>query len=335
MHGTLRSAGEQLEFECADAWISGVLEEGAAGQLVTGAKSAPDVRLRVEDVRSAFDSSGWDLFARDAWRRPGQVILQNACGSGLDLQVTATEPTLEIVARWRPPATVRAASLLLRSRAHLLVRAVLLQYPALWWSQRRGRVPLHASVCSIGGPAGAIGMIAGPGGIGKSTLVNAELSDGGHSTCDNLCVSDGSLAWGVTEPRRLPSGGDGPRHGRRMPHDRREAAWPGRLEVQVPDNLLVLRRGTTNRASVSPLASADAARILAAGTYMAGELRRYWTFAATLALGSGVGAVHPDVAGVARALSERLPCFEVVLSNRPGSLPRDLVWATTATEVNR
>ena len=36
---------------------------------------------------------------------------------------------------------------------------------------------------------------------------------------------------------------------------------------------------------------------------MAGELRRYWAFAATLALGTGLGGSHPPVEDVAGTLS--------------------------------
>ena len=54
-----------------------------------------------------------------------------------------------------------------------------------------------------------------------------------------------------------------------------------------------------------------------AGTYMAGELRRYWAFASTLALGTGVGEVHPRVDEVARTLTAGLPCWELTLGERP------------------
>ena len=48
---------------------------------------------------------------------------------------------------------------------------------------------------------------------------------------------------------------------------------------------------------IRPLSPDEAARALVAGTYMAGELRRFWPFAATLALATGIGPVHPDVNG--------------------------------------
>lgn len=334
MRAVLRTAGERAEVTCAHRWLAGVLAEGAAGQLAPADDARPDIRITVEDTTAAFDTAGWDVLTRDAWRRPGQVIVRDACSSGLDLLVTAAAPTLDIVARWRPSMTVRAAAAVLRARSRLLIRAVLLQYPALWWSQQRGRAPLHASVCTIGPAGGRTVLIAGPGGVGKSTLVNAELARMAQSTSDNLCVSDGRTAWGLLEPRRVPAGHGAGGHGRRMPHGRREAPWPDRVDELAPDLLLVLRRGSAKEASAAPCQPDDAARFLVAGTYMAGELRRYWPFAATLALGTGVGETHPAVEKVARALSAGLPCQEIILGERPGASLDSLLRSGTGAEVS-
>jgi hypothetical protein len=326
MRGVLRTAGERVEFRCAVPWIAGVLTEGAAGQLAAGDGAPPDVRVLVERGSAAFDVAGWRLLTRDAWCRQGQVVLRDACSSGLDVRVTAGEPTLDVVARWRPSGRGRAATALLRARARLLLRAVLLQYPALWRSQLRGRAPLHASVCGLGGPDGPTVLLAGPGGVGKSTLVHGEMRSGALSTCDNLAVSDGRYAWGVVEPLRLPA----EVHygtGRRMPHGRREAAWPRRADRMSPGQLVVLVRG--REPAVRPCDPALAVRYLVAGTYMAGELRRYWPFAATLALGTGLGPSHPPVGDIAAALGARLPCLQVTLGERPGTPLHDLLGATT------
>lgn len=112
-----------------------------------------------------------------------------------------------------------------------------------------------------------------------------------------------------------------------MPHGRREAPWQARLDRMLPDQLIVLVRGEQGAPDVAPCDPAEAARYLAAGTYMAGELRRYWAFAATLALGTGVGSPHPPVTEVAGVLSGGLPCLKVALGNRPGVSLRDLIGA--------
>jgi hypothetical protein len=328
MREFLQTAGERVELTCALPWIADVITEGAAGQLTAADDTAPGVRVTVERDSAAFDVTGWRVLTRDTWCRDGQVVIGNACSSGLDLRITASEPTVELTARWRPSGKERALAAVARSRARLLLRAVLLQYPALWRGQQRGRVPLHASVCRLAD--GRVVMLAGPGGVGKSTLVHGELLNGAVPICDNVCVSDGQDAWGLVEPLRLPAE-IGAGKGRRMPYGRREAAWLRRTDQMAPDLLVALARGSQPGATRCD--PALAARQLTAGTYMAGELRRYWAFAATLALGTGLGTSHPPVQQVAQELSERLPCLQVTLGDRPGAPLRELLSTANAQEV--
>src|SRR5207253_6805593 len=124
-----------------------------------------------------------------------------------------------------------------------------------------------------------------------STLLQTELTAGGQAISDNLCVSDGRTAWGLLEPMRLAGGGAG----RSMPHGRHEEPLEGRLPDLAPDRVVVVRRGTGAYPALCACASDGAARSLVTGTYMAGELRRYWAFAATLAAATGLGPAHPDV----------------------------------------
>ncbi len=317
MRAVFRTAGEQIELDCRQRFLAGVLREGLVGQQTQAPAAGPDIRVKVEDNVEPFDTHEWDVLTRNAWRRSGAVVVRDACSSGLDLLVAAVGPSLEIRARWRPPPVGRAAAAVLRSRARLLIRAVLLQYPALWWGQQRGRAPLHASVCSMGTDHGRSVLLSGPGGVGKSTIVNAELERGAVATSDNVCLSDGHSAWGLLEPRRVPSSETGSTRGRRMPHDRREAPWTGRVDELVPGVVLVLRRGVAKKTSCVPCDPDDAAKSLVAGTYMAGELRRYWAFASTVALGTGIGEVHPSIDQVARTLTAGLPCWELTLGERP------------------
>ena len=111
-----------------------------------------------------------------------------------------------------------------------------------------------------------------------------------------------------------------------MPYGRREAAWPRRPDRLQPDRLVVLARG--GKPAVAPQSHSLAGRHLVAGTYMAGELRRYWAFAATLALGTGLGGSHPPVQAIADTLSSRLPCLRVTLGDHPGAPLRELLAIT-------
>jgi hypothetical protein len=93
-----------------------------------------------------------------------------------------------------------------------------------------------------------------------------------------------------------------------MPHGRHERAWTRRADSLAPQRIIVLQRGDPSRLVVRPATAEVAARELVAGTYAAGELRRYWAFAATLALGLGLGPAHPPIAPVSVTLAGAIPC---------------------------
>jgi hypothetical protein len=317
--GILANAGERLGIDCAVGWVGALLEEASDGGLLPGDPADGTVLIRVEAARDAFDTAAWEPVARGAHGRrdTGSLVLRNLLSTGFDLRVDPAPAggdgaaRFRFTYRWRPGRRERAMALALRSRFHLLARSALLRYPALWAAGTRGRVPLHASACTAGNAG--VALLAGPGGVGKSTLVAKELAAGGNAICDNVCVCDGAGAWGVVEPLRVEGGS-----GRRMQHGRREARMPGRVPSLTPDRIVVLRRGTGPVASVQPCSPEAATRALVAGTYMAQELRRYWAFAATLALGTGVGPAHPPVAEVAAALARDLPATLITLPNKPG-----------------
>jgi hypothetical protein len=304
------TAGEHVVVDCPLPWLMRLLTDGAGGELSEGnvAEGGESVRLEIERSRAPFPHSGWPLIARGAWASGSAVVMADACSSGFDLRIEPLSEVLCVAARYRPSLRTRAANVLLRRRFRLLAVQTLLHYPALWWASAHGRVPLHVSVTAN---TDMTTMIAGPGGVGKSTLLLAGLERGDVATADNICACDASQAHGLAEPLRVAS-----RSGRSTTtHGRTEQPLPSRVDCLRPDRLVVLRRAA--EPGVESISPAAAARALIAGTYMAGELRRFWSFAATLALGTGIGPAHPDVAGVATALATRLPGFSV--SVMPGS----------------
>jgi hypothetical protein len=304
---TLSSGGESLAVDCELPWVGYRITEGADGQLAAMHRERQNtVRVTVEASSRAFTTAGWSRITRDAWTRDGRVVLEDVATSGFDMLVSYEESIVDFVCRWRPGFRTKAAAMLLRDRARLLVRSVLLQYPVMWSAGLNGRVPLHA--CGVL-PIDAGGLlIVGPSGVGKTTLVAREVAIGGRATADNLCVTDGSSVWGVVEPVRSEQG-----TGRSVTHGRRESPLYARVRVVAPQAVVVLNRGeqTTVRAS-DP---ATAARALVAATYSAGELRRYWPVHAVLALGTARGEAHPPVAAMADALCGRLPCITVALTS--------------------
>jgi hypothetical protein len=192
-----------------------------------------------------------------------------------------------------------------------------MQYPILWWAGVKGGVPLHVSALSVDGQCV---VLAGPSGVGKSTLMADAAKAGARAVSDNLCVCFGSTLYGVLEPLRTEDG-----TGRRMPHGRRESIWRQRLERLRAKRILVLSLGAETDVAMVPIRADEAARAIAAGTYAAGELRRYWAFASTLALGTGLGPAHPPVVACARDLADGLPCSAVQLPRTSGTHLADLI----------
>ena len=305
MRASLHTGGEVLGIVCEDEHLASSIREGADGHLSSLDESAMTVSIVVERDRAAFPTEGWATLARDAWHRDGAVVVRDVCTSGLDLHARVIDGIPTLTFRRRPRPATRAAGTVLPARARLLTRCVLLQYPALWWAGTRERVPLHASLLRSGGHDVVVG---GPSGVGKSTLIATEVAAGATSAGDNLCVTDGRVTWGIVEPLRVDDG-----NGRHMPHGRRECHLGGRVAALVPDLVALLRRGPAGRSQAVALDNRTAGRQLAASTYTAGELRRFWPFAALLALGTGAGPVHPPVAAVTRVLADRVNTFEVAL----------------------
>lgn len=332
-----RSCGLTIEAETDSPSWSGVFDRALGGPMVQSADTgrggqggddaAPDIRVRVESSTAPFRLPDLGPVTRGATGDGSRVILTDACGSGLDLLVEPSPGLLSITARPRPAARHRALRLAAPARTELLWRAALLQYPALWWAGvRYDAVPLHVSAARIG----RVGVVvAGPGGVGKSTLLHGLARDDGIPVSDNLCTYDGNLLHGLPEPVRVEAGpgrrGRHPLHRNRMPYGRVEQPWSVREPVLLPSLVLVLRRGNDARTTVRPVSDEMAARALTAGTYAAGELRRYWSFAATLALGTGLGPAHPAVDGEARGLARQASCAEVVLASRPDAALAEIV----------
>ena len=294
------TAGERLAVDTELPWVGRLLTRALGGPVKSVRE--PTVWLRVQKKTTPFRCWGMRPVTRGADSNGRRTLITNAGGSGFDLLVDLDDERLTVTARYRPPMRTRAANLALRSRFALLAGQVLVHYPVLWRAGWRGRVPLHAGVVRT--PAGTP-LIAGPGGVGKTRVLVGLLAAGQTEvTADNLCCADVSCCFGLAEPLRTDLGS-----GRATSHGRVERPLDGRVPALIPDRVVVLERGP--RTEVSAIKPDEAARALVAGTYAAGELRRYWAFAATLALATGMGPAHPPVAEIAAEYADRLPCLRV------------------------
>jgi hypothetical protein len=297
------SGGEIVEITSDLPWTTRIIERNVGTEAAQAPDGRPSVRLCIDRSTAPFSSRALRVLTRGAYASDGRVILINAGGSGFDLQVDVSDDVLDVTARYRPGATTRAANLALSDRFGLLACQVLVHYPVLWRAGWRGRVPLHASVLRA---AGVTPLLAGPGGVGKSTILSAALRDGAVATADNLCCADETTCYGLIEPLRTDAQGA---HGSLTSHGRVSRPFGDREPALTPDRLVVLERGS--QTSITRISPAEATRTLVAGTYAAGELRRYWAMSATLSLGTGLGPVHPPVEGVAAAMAARVPCVRV------------------------
>jgi len=315
-HCGLRTGGERVAIDCTVAWVAELIEEAVGPELCETAPHDATVTVRVEAAHQPFPTEGWTPLTRGASHRGREVVLENACTAGFDIHVRPAADRVELTYRWRPPARDRAAALTLRSRFHLLARAVLLQYPVLWWAGTRGRAPLHASAYTA---RGSTPLVTAASGVGRSTLILRELRDGAAATGDNISVGNGTTVWGLVEPLRVKGAS-----GRRMPHGRSEAMLDGRAHALAPDCLVLLRRGSDG-ARLERCDPDAAARLLVASTYMAGELRRYWAFAAMLAVGTGIGPAAPPITEVASAFAATLPSFVLALPSTGGTSLSQLI----------
>ncbi|MFL6048699.1 MAG: hypothetical protein ACJ738_02895 [Gaiellales bacterium] len=295
-------------------WVDELLTEGAAGQLEPSAlQDGRPLLLRIEAEGRPFSRRGWEIVTRGVWRHGCETIFENVCATGFDLHLEVSGGTAAFTYRWLPAARARVMRVALGSRFHLLVRAALMQYPALWWAGTSDRAPLHASGIESRTCAA---LVTAAGGVGRSTLLLDELSRGNRVTGDNLGVSDGRRLWGLVEPVRVARAG-----GRRMPHGRSEMPMAGRVPELEPSCVVTLERGDHGgHPYLVPSSPEAAARALVTSTYMAGELRRYWAFAATLAASTGIGPAQSPVEAAASTLTANLPCWSLRLG-RPGDRP--------------
>jgi hypothetical protein len=310
----LHTAGQRVAVEGAATAIDSIL--ASTGGAERDCDDLPNLVVSVEQSKQRFSTSGCEPITRGVWatdRR--EAILESAGGSGYSQLWSIDEDGLRVVSRWTPSAKEAAAARLLPARHHALTGQVLVHYPALWLAMQQGFAPLLVSVVEIDGIAV---LLAGPGGVGKSSLVARELAGGSRATCDNLAACDGTIAYGLAEPIRLPAElGDAT--GRKTFHGRREHGWEKRMRSLRPELIVVVRRGLQPSPRLRPITETQAVRAIVSGTYAAGELRRFWSTAAVLAMATGCGPAHPPIEEVAATFAARMPCLELQLSREPGA----------------
>lgn len=198
----------------------------------------------------------------------------------------------------------------------------LVYYPAMWWHETQtGAHPLHAA--AVAGERGAL-VLAGPSGVGKSTLTVALTVAGGIPLSETFVLHRGREVIAVPEPVLLDAWsrvwlGEAVEALDRAPGRfvfDRQGYHVGQPAQQAPAVALVLpRRGTPVGAAV--ITAAEAQRRISGGHQLIKDMRRYWAFAAALeklapeATPAGLMAAREAALG---ALTRDVPCWELRLS---------------------
>lgn len=324
----LVTAGQRVVVsEEAPEWLRGTIE-AVSGERILPMGARCDLIL--DRLGNAPGLRDFRPVARGVWASQDGALFESVGGSGFT-QVwspcpppgpEATEAVggsayIRVSSRWAPSPAESAAAHLSPRRNRALRAQMLLHYPALWSALAvGGMAPLRVSVVEV---EGVPVLLAGAGGVGKSSLVADALAHGARATCDNLGVTDGRTVHGLVEPIRLSAGTRSSVNGfsgegLRATHRGGEHAFKGRLPSMRPALVVVVRRDH-GRTWLRQIRSQRAARFLVAGTYAAGELRRFWPLAAHLAL-AGLGPAHPPLEQLADQLTGPLPCFELTLGQR-------------------
>lgn len=256
--------------------------------------------FRVDDCR--------DLFLHCRWE-DGRLTVEG--DFYFRLGGRAVSDRLRRVASWRQQPRLRA-----RRYTTLLSYAV--YYPCWWWlEQMQGLHPLHAAAVLVDD---GVVLLAGPSGVGKSTLsVALALQPGARLLADSFVLTRGRDVWGVHEPVLLDS------WSRRwlglQPDELHAHAGTfclGRDGYHLPPDhlgdhgeatLLVLPRRAPE-AFVRRLSAEEAQQRVSAANLIVNDLRRYWAFAAVLEQLRSAGLVARREAALER-LTRAIPCYEI------------------------
>ncbi|GIW39876.1 MAG: hypothetical protein KatS3mg076_0453 [Candidatus Binatia bacterium] len=209
-----------------------------------------------------------------------------------------------------------------RRRRFTTLLYYLVFYPVFWTLEHEGTAhPVHAAAVDVGGRTL---LLAGPSGVGKSTLCVALVSElGGRFLGDTFVLTDGRSVLAVPEPVLLDGWSQrwlGERLGllERVPS---HAYVLGRDGFLFPSRALtgggkaaalVFPRRAPER-FVRPVSSREAASRIFASNDLVNDLRRYRAFAAVLELLEPSAIEQGRLAAVERLVRD-VPTYEVGLT---------------------
>ena len=227
----------------------------------------------------------------------------------------------------------------LRRRRFTTLLYYVVYYPCFWWLERRCNLhPIHAAGVEIDG---GVVVLAGPSGVGKSTLsTGLAASPGVRLLSDTFLLQRGATVRAVPEPLLLDAWSQrwiGPAAKLMEPIVWRYCLgrdgfhWPAERSSRGGSAQLLIVPHRAPQHYVRPLSPAQSRGHIDAGNFLVNDLRRYWAFAAAFEM------LDPSPLAAARAreieaLSQAVPGYEVGLT---AELTREQIVAIVTDLLDR
>lgn len=210
----------------------------------------------------------------------------------------------------------------LRRRRFTTLLYYLVYYPCFWWLEReRDLHPIHAAGVDVG--RGVI-VLAGPSGVGKSTLVaGVASSPAARLLSDTFLLHQGQHVYAVPEPLLLDGWsrdwlGAATESLRAIRHryslGRNGFLWRSDRLSDGGDVGLLLFPERAPRHYLRALTPEQACGRMRAGDLIVNDLRRYWAFAAATELLDPTPVVHAREVNLARLVAVT-PTYEIGLTS--------------------
>jgi len=334
-----RIMGEPLSFTIHRTWLALESNEGAflayarehLADLLSSPVGRPDIQARLhwgrELVPMRASVNGYHRLGRRLLRDDNEIVQTEILSlPGLQLQTSLTETGLCIDAGFRPPSNRMKRILALggksdQAQIYDTLICYLVYFPLLWYIERaRQMYPIHAS--AVAWPQGAV-ILAGLGGVGRSTTTLAFLSDpDARLLSENLILYDKTRVYAFPEPICLDNrsrallislNGRLKPTGRSYPRNRQGYKVPTSARVQsaTPRLFCSLRQGRD--VDLSLISAEKALAILMSSDMLARELNEYAQQAAAFnLLSSGADSLQQRIESLKRLL-KRIPCYELTI----------------------
>ncbi len=340
----LKLAAVHVRFESDRAELTEYARAHLEPLLLEAPSAAPEITAKLHwieghpppDPASTYAGiRGWDRVDRDLYGTPGQLVwLRLDELRDLHLHFRWDGRRLEVEGRFyhrlsNTPSADRLRRLVfhrqldgLRRKRFTRLLYYLVYYPAFWWMEHMEQAhPLHAG--AVDTPAGAL-VLAGPSGVGKSTLTVAlAASPGARLMSDTFVLHRGSEIWAVPEPLLLDAWsrqwlGEAAQSLQLVEHpymlSRRGYLAPRAALATRAEAAAVLLPHRAPQPFVRRLEAAEAAARIDAYDDIVNDLRRYRAVAAVLEMLGPAGLARSRLAGLDQ-LTAAAACYEVGLTS--------------------